>query len=164
MTRGDGIATGSHHWGTPTELFERLNEVYDFNLDPCAANGDIAKCPRYFTPVEDGLKQNWTGRVFLNPPYGRQIVRWMKKAAQEIEYGHAEVIVALLPASVGTNWFHQYVYPYAQHMWFVHGRLSFEDYTNVGKSLNKANFDSIIVEMRKPDLGIPSVSVWEVGE
>ena len=180
MTRGDGIGSSSQHWGTPQTLFDRLNRMFQFNLDPCAANAEIAKCDAYYTPVEDGLKQDWVlqreigdvgvtecwkrGRVFLNPPYGRnQVNKWVKKAALELESGRAELVVALLPASVGTHWFNDYVMPYASRIWFVRGRIAFEDYSGVSDSSSQANFDSVIVVMRKGCDEI-TVSTWRPAE
>jgi phage N-6-adenine-methyltransferase len=65
--------------GNTRELFDRLNAQYAFTLDACATP-ENAKCDRYFTPADDGLAQTWTGRVWMNPPYGREIASWMQKA------------------------------------------------------------------------------------
>lgn len=67
------FSSRSDNWATPTDLFNKLNEEFHFNLDPCA-NAYNHKCDRYFTKEQDGLKQNWGGnRVFCNPPYGKEI-------------------------------------------------------------------------------------------
>lgn len=66
-------------WSTPEALFDALNKQFHFTLDACATQQN-AKCPRYFTKSDDGLKQRWTGRVFMNPPYGREIRKWVRKA------------------------------------------------------------------------------------
>lgn len=66
-------------WETPPELFDPLNEEFHFTLDVCAT-AQNAKCTRFFTPEEDGLKQKWTGVCWMNPPYGREVKAWMKKA------------------------------------------------------------------------------------
>ena len=155
-------------WGTPQALFEKLDARFQFDLDPCASNGEIAKAPLFFTPEDDGLKQTWVGNVFLNPPWGKgsPIKNWLIKAGQELQAGHCNRVVALLPASVGTNWFNDYVMPYAAHIYFVRGRLAFEDYTQASKhrGLKKANFDSIIVVMKKGG-GTPcTISTWRQGE
>jgi phage N-6-adenine-methyltransferase len=66
-------------WATPQEFFDRLNEQHHFELDVCATP-ENAKCERFFTKEQDGLKQEWTGRCWMNPPYGREIGDWMRKA------------------------------------------------------------------------------------
>ena len=138
---------GSIEWGTPIHIYDTINDYYKFNLDPCAANGDIAKCERFFTPAEDGLKQPWNGRVFLNPPYGRHLKYWMQKAALELQVGNAQVVVALIPASIGTKWFHEIVYPHIASIIMVRHRISFVDLDGT-KNSSAANHDSIILELR----------------
>jgi site-specific DNA-methyltransferase (adenine-specific) len=84
-----------------------LNAKYGpFDLDPCAT-ADNAKCPRYFTKEQDGLSQEWTGRVFMNPPYGRTLAAWMRKA-WEASQTTAEVVVCLVPGRIDTAWWHDY--------------------------------------------------------
>lgn len=69
-------------WATPQDLFDSLNKKYKFNLDPCATK-ENAKCKKFFTEEENGLKKSWKGkRVFMNPPYGRGIGAWIKKASE----------------------------------------------------------------------------------
>lgn len=70
-------------WSTPQYFFDELNKEFNFNLDPCCTK-ENAKCKKYFTEKENGLKQNWGGHtVFCNPPYGREIKKWVKKAYEE---------------------------------------------------------------------------------
>ncbi len=64
---------------TPQWLFDKLNEHYRFDVDVCALP-ENAKCERYYTPDVDGLKQDWTGNCWMNPPYGREIGEWLRKA------------------------------------------------------------------------------------
>jgi site-specific DNA-methyltransferase (adenine-specific) len=91
-------------WSTPQDFFERLDDEFHFTLDPCATI-DNAKCQRFFTVEDDGLAQNWDGeRVFMNPPYGRGIGAWVKKA-----YESKALVVCLLPARTDTRWWHDYV-------------------------------------------------------
>ena len=151
-------------WGTPQPLFEKLDARFKFDLDPCATNGEIAKCPLFFTPEDDGLSQKWMGNVFLNPPWckGTPIKTWLIKAGEELRSGHCKKVVALLPASVGTIWFNDHVMPYANHIWFVRGRVAFEDYTQASehRGKKKANFDSIIVVMEAKKKFHTTVSTW----
>ena len=90
-------------WATPQWLFDELDAKYHFTVDVCATP-DNAKCEKYYTEAQDGLAQKWTGRVWCNPPYGRQIGKWVKKASECA----ADVVVMLLPARTDTAWFHDY--------------------------------------------------------
>lgn len=75
-------------WCTPQDFFDHLNEEFGFVLD-AAATDKTAKCPLYYTPETDGLSQSWDrgGAVFCNPPYGREIGKWVKKAYEEARGG-----------------------------------------------------------------------------
>lgn len=118
-------------WSTPQDLFDKLNSEFNFTLDPCATKKN-AKCVKFYTKQQDGLSKDWSGeRVFMNPPYGRQIGLWVKKIS---EMGG----VALLPARTDTKWFHDYIYNKAE-IRFIKGRLKF------GNSKNSAPFPSMIV-------------------
>lgn len=92
------------HWATPPEVYGPLHAEFDFTLDPCATPAN-AKCPVYFTEEQNGLAQSWSGhRVFMNPPYGREVYAWTKKAREEAERG--VLVVGLLPASTDLAWWH----------------------------------------------------------
>lgn len=124
-------------WETPQDLFDKLNAEFNFTLDPCASN-DNAKCQKYFTQEQDGLKQNWQGEtVFCNPPYGREIKKWVSKAYKE-SLKPDTLVVMLLPSRTDTSWFHDYILPYGK-INFIKGRLKF------GSSKNSAPFPSMIV-------------------
>ena len=78
----------SNEWETPIDLFEKLNDEFNFTLDPCSTDNNH-KCDKYYTQEVDGLKQSWKGeRVFCNPPYGRAIKDWVKKSYEESIGGH----------------------------------------------------------------------------
>lgn len=66
-------------WATPKDFFDQLDAEFNFTLDACALP-ENAKCKTYYTPEQDGLAQPWEGVVWCNPPYGRQIGQWVKKA------------------------------------------------------------------------------------
>ena len=124
-------------WTTPNDLFDRLNVIYNFTLDPCAT-ALSAKCNKYFTMEDDGLIQDWGGNtVFMNPPYGRQVSRWVKKAFEESKKLNTKV-VCLLPARTDTKWWHEYCMK-ADEIHFIKGRLKF------GESINSAPFPSAII-------------------
>ena len=109
-------------WATPQDLFDKLNEKYNFTTDVCAIP-ENAKCKYYFTPELDGLKIPWSGRCWCNPPYGRQIGKWVAKAVAEVRRG-VPLVVMLLPARTDTKWFHDYCLPYGE-IEFLRGRLKF---------------------------------------
>ena len=110
-------------WETPQDLFDELDEEFHFTLD--AASSDLnAKCEKHYTIEDDGLSQSWAGNnVFLNPPYGRTMKEWMRKAYEESQRENTTV-VALVPARTDTAWFHDYVYGKAE-LRFLRGRLKF---------------------------------------
>ena len=105
-------------WGTPQDLFDELDAEFHFDLDVCALP-ENAKCERYFTPEQDGLVQEWDGTCWCNPPYGRQIGKWVKKASE-----CGTMVVMLVPARTDTKWFHDYIYDKAE-VRFLRGRLHF---------------------------------------
>ena len=115
-------------WATPQKFFDRLNERFKFTLDPCASQKS-AKCSKYYTKEDDGLAQSWSGHtVFMNPPYGREIAAWVKKAFDESRKENTTV-VCLLPSRTDTRWWHSYCM-HADEIYFVKGRLKFGDATN----------------------------------
>lgn len=122
-------------------LFDRLNAEFDFVLDP-AATDKTAKCALFYTPETDGLSQSWDrgGAVFCNPPYGREIGKWVRKAFEEAHGGYP--IVLLIPARTDTSYFHDYIYGKAE-IRFIRGRLRFTD--DEGNAADPAPFPSMVV-------------------
>lgn len=133
------FSSKTDEWETPQEFFDILNLEFDFEVDVCALP-ENAKCEMYYTPEMDGLKQDWKGRCWCNPPYGRQIGNWIKKAFDSVGEG-CPLVVLLLPARTDTKWFHEYLYGKAE-IRFIKGRLKF------GDSKNGAPFPSMVVIMR----------------
>ena len=127
------FSSATDEWSTPQHFFDKLNEEFSFTLDPCA-NDTNHKCKKYFTKMENGLLQDWNDEiVFCNPPYGREIGKWVKKAAES-----KATVVMLLPARTDTKWFHDYIYEKAE-IRFIKGRLKF------GGCKNSAPFPSMVV-------------------
>lgn len=122
-------------WGTPQWLFDELNNQFNFTCDVCATK-DNAKCSNYYTIENDGLQKEWNGTCWMNPPYGREIGKWVKKASES-----NCTTVCLLPARTDTKWFHDYVLNKAE-IRFLRGRLKFEG-IQVGSGA--APFPSMIV-------------------
>ena len=133
------FTSNTPEWPTPQDFFNKLNEEFNFNLDPCATK-ENAKCDKYFTESDDGLKQSWDGyNVFMNPPYGREIGKWVKKASE----ARGGVVVCLLPSRTDTRYFHDYIYQNpGVEIRFLKGRLKFGDATN------SAPFPSMVVIFR----------------
>lgn len=129
-------STGNIIQETPQDFFDFLNGIFRFDLDVCALP-ENAKCERYYTPSDDGLKNPWRGGVWCNPPYGKDIINWVRKASEEYVKPYCRFIVMLLPARTDTKWFQEYVYPYAR-LWFVDGRLRF------GGAQTSAPFPSMV--------------------
>ena len=128
-------------WSTPWNFFEKLNDEFHFTLDPCSTH-ENAKCYKHFTIEEDGLLQDWGNEVvFCNPPYGRQIKDWVKKAYEESQKDNTTVVM-LIPARTDTIYFHEYIYHKAE-IRFIKGRLKF------GDAKNAAPFPSMVVIFRK---------------
>ena len=131
-------------WETPQSLFDALDKEFRFVLD-AAATEKNAKCASYFTPEQDGLIQCWGVKspyaVFCNPPYGRDISKWVRKAWQEAKL-HGITIVMLLPARTNTAYFHDYILGQAE-IRFLRGRLKFLD--SDGHEQKPTPFPSMIV-------------------
>lgn len=117
------FSSATDQWETPQAFFDGLNAEFNFTLDPCCLP-ETAKCTKFYTPVENGLLQSWGGEtVFVNPPYGRTIGQWVKKAYEESRKG--TVVVCLLPSRTDTKWWHEYCVK--GEIRFIKGRLKFEN-------------------------------------
>jgi site-specific DNA-methyltransferase (adenine-specific) len=133
-------------WSSPQWLVDQLAAEFvpdGFDLDP-AAMAENAKAPRYFTVDQDGLSQPWHGRVFCNPPYGKYVTpRWLAKAKREVDLGHAQQVVCLVPARVGTWWWRQYEADPAVFTRVV-GRIRWD-----ARRRGEAPFDSAVIVFGK---------------
>ena len=125
-------------WYTPQDFFKKYDDVYKFETDVCATD-DNAKCAKYYTEEMDGLSQEWRGVCWMNPPYGRTIGNWMKKAYESSLSG--ATVVCLVPARTDTNWWHDYAMK--GDIEFIRGRLKF------GGSKNSAPFPSAVVVFKQ---------------
>lgn len=128
------LSSNTCEWETPQLFFDALNAEYHFDVDVCATANN-AKCERYYTKEQDGLSQQWKGVCWMNPPYGREIGKWMRKAYESSLYG--ATVVCLVPARTDTAWWHDYAMK--GEIEFVRGRLKF------GGSKANAPFPSAIV-------------------
>ena len=121
-------------WETPQAFFDKYHARYAFTLDVCAT-ADNAKCDRFYTEKDNGLYQPWRGVCWMNPPYGRTIGQWMRKAYEESQRG--ALVVCLVPARTDTAWWHDYATK--GQVTFIRGRLKF------GGHVNSAPFPSATV-------------------
>jgi phage N-6-adenine-methyltransferase len=126
------FSSARRDYETPPDLFAALDQIFHFTLDVCATHR-TAKCGRYYTPEQDGLSRPWRGMVWCNPPYGRGIGRWVRRATEA-----DATVVCLIPARTDTQWWHRYVIPHGR-ITYLRGRLAFRG------SNNWAPFPSAIV-------------------
>lgn len=142
MNHKNVLTSNSNEWYTPQYLFDYLDAIYKFTLDPCATELS-AKCDKYYTIEDDGLSQSWDNEVvFCNPPYGRDIKHWIKKGS-EIKNG---ICVMLIPARTDTKYWHEHIFGKASDILFIKGRISF--YRNENGKLvegQSSTFPSAIV-------------------
>ena len=103
-------------WKTPRALYQALDAEFRFDYDPCPVN-----------PKINGLESAWGNTNFVNPPYGKEITRWIQKGYQENLRG--KTVVFLLPSRTDTRWWHDYVMK-ADEIRFIRGRLKFDDQKN----------------------------------
>jgi len=138
MKNRDGLEN-SNHWATPPEVYDPLNEEFNFDFDPCPLNGELKF---------DGLSIEWGMSNFCNPPYDRvNKPLFIKKGFEEWKKG--KTVVFLIPTATGTKQFHELMLPHAE-IRFVKGRISFHGYNTKGKfsTKNKGKHDSMIVIFR----------------
>jgi len=132
------FSSNTNEWATPKSLFASLDAEFHFDLDPCSTD-ENAKCEKHYTIDTDGLTQNWGGqRVFCNPPYGRELPKWVRKCYEE-SLKPDTLVVMLIPARTDTSYFHDYIYHKAREIRFLRGRLHFNE------SRQGAPFPSMVV-------------------
>ena len=135
------FSSATDNWSTPQDFFDKLNDEFHFTLDVCADENNH-KCEHYYTKEIDGLSSPWIGTVWCNPPYGRKIGEWVRRAYISSQIGSATVVM-LLPARTDTRWFHDYIYNKSNtEIRFIKGRLKF------GGCKNSAPFPSMVVIFR----------------
>ena len=128
------------NWATPQEFYDKLNNEFNFDFDPCPLNENE------ISPDEDGLLISWGERNFINPPYSRKLKEAFIKKAFEVSKS-GRLCVMLLPVSTSTKIFHEVIYGNAE-LRFVKGRIAFEGINTFGKRVGKGSapmHDSMIV-------------------
>ena len=114
-------------WETPQNFFDKLNDKFGFTLDSCAED-ETAKVDRYYTIEQDALQQDWDGVVWCNPPYGREQIKFINKALNESVKNNSTVVL-LIPARPDTKVWQDVIFPNANVICFVRGRLRFGNAT-----------------------------------
>lgn len=123
-------------WLTPPELIKSLGK---FDLDPCAPiNRPWNTAAMHYTKSDDGLAQEWVGRVWCNPLYGAQAAQWLHKC---MLHGNA---IALVFARTETQMFHDYVFNKADAILFIKGRLQFYHVNGFKKPQNSPSPSALI--------------------
>ena len=136
------FSSKSNEWETPEDFYNKLNNRFKFTLDPCSTH-ENHKCDKYYTMEDDGLSKSWQDEVaFVNPPYG-DIGQWVKKAYEESTQNNA-IVVMLIPVRTDTKYWHDYVMKGASKIFFVKGRLKFQNNMPQEKN-NAAPFPSVVV-------------------
>jgi len=143
----------TNEWHTPQDLFDSLNKQFCFTLDPCS-NDENAKCEKHYTQADDGLSKSWAGEtVFMNPPYGREIGKWVEKAYRE-SLQSGTVVVCLIPARTDTKYWHDYVMK-AHYVHLVKGRVKFGGGLKTNAHTPGAPFPSAVVVFGK---SVPNIA------
>ena len=132
-------ASEKQTWETPQDFFDLMDTEFHFDVDVCAED-ETAKCNIYYTVDDDGLSKEWNRTCWMNPPYGREIGKWMKKA-YESSVNSGATVVCLVPARTDTKWWHNYAMK-ANEVRFIRGRLRF------GNATASAPFPSAVVVFR----------------
>jgi len=136
-------------WSTPSAFFDKVDKEFCFTLDAAALQSSTLVSTNWYGPDHpeedrrDAFTRDWTidsysGPIWLNPPYGKTIKDWMRKADEESQKG--STVVCLVPSRTDTSWFHEYCI--SHEVRFIRGRLKF------GNSANPAPFPSALVVMR----------------
>jgi len=135
------FTSATDDWETPADFFSMLDTEFHFTLDVCASASN-SKCPRFFSTDDNGLSQSWSGVCWMNPPYGREIGEWVRKAYEESQRG--ATVVCLIPARTDTAYWHDYVMR-SSEVRLVRGRLHFGGKADKG---HNAPFPCAVVVFR----------------
>ncbi|MBF0358505.1 MAG: hypothetical protein HQL70_07835 [Magnetococcales bacterium] len=130
------FSSRSDVWNTPPEIVAKVVSVMgSIDLDPCWNSESSVQAGTVYSKKENGLIHPWGKRVFMNPPYGREVVLWVDKILEEYYASRTKEAIVLIPARTDTKWFHKFrEFPVC----FIKGRLRFSG------SKNSATFPSAV--------------------
>lgn len=134
------VSSKSNEWATPLSLFEHLNKIFKFTLDPCSTH-ENAKCQKHYTLEDNGLSKSWKDEiVWINPPYGGHVREWLEKGLKESQ--NNATCVFLIVSATDRSYWHDIICKDADEVWFLRGRVKF------GGQKTTAPFASAIVIFR----------------
>jgi site-specific DNA-methyltransferase (adenine-specific) len=122
-------SSNNEHFCTPPEFLETIYKFKTIEVDPCSNPGSLVKSNKFYFKHDDGLKQEWSRNnelTFVNPPYGREILKWVKKCFEEYKLGSD--VVLLIPSRPGTKAWQNIILKQATSICFLKGRIQFYDY------------------------------------
>jgi len=124
--QNNAFKSESEEYETPKEIFEPLQKEFNLQLDVCASSSNH-KLDNYFTKEDDALTKDWHkhGNFWMNPPFGRQLKKWIQKAYEESTKG--VIGVSILPVRSNTNWWHELIIDVGAEVRFLKGRIKFND-------------------------------------
>jgi len=159
------FSSDNMEWETPPWLVKAVEEQLvgqPFTLDACAKTAKVSKAPSFYSPKEDALNQAWEGIVWMNPPYGRTIIKWTDKAYTEAVVG--ATVACLLPARTDTRFFHDVCVK--GNVYLIKGRILFEidgkPITDKKGRPTSAPFPSMVAVLGGPNAKKPSIKPWVV--
>lgn len=137
------FSSGNDHWCTPEKLFNDLHALWGFTVD-VACEIETALLPKYYTPKEDGLMQDWSTEVFwCNPPYS-DLKPWLTKSSVSYKQGGTGLV--LVPSRTDTIAFQDFAVPNCTCICFVKGRIKFSDpNADPNAKKNPSPFPSVII-------------------
>ena len=115
----------SEEYETPLYIFEPLQKEFNLKLDVCATEKN-SKCKLFFTKEDDALTKNWNKNFWMNPPFSRNLKKWVQKAYEESQKGVIGVLI--LPVRSNTNWWHKYIIDTKAEVRFLKGEIKFSNY------------------------------------
>ena len=130
-------------WATPNEIFNfAQNRWGNFTLD-AAANLFNSKVTNFISENQDALKTSWiSNNTWLNPPYGRQMPKFIQRALNQVREGNTNRVVCLIASRTDTKIFQDVIFPYASELYFIKGRIKF---LKNGEKVQGANYASVFV-------------------
>lgn len=140
----------SNEWETPFEFFNTLHTEFHFTIDVCATE-ENKKLHNYYSPQDNGLLKEWKGTCWMNPPYSKEIGRWIGKAWESAQ-GGATVVALIQGRSVDTIWFHKYVM-HSSEIRIIRDRLHF----GLNGVFSRANFPSMVIIFKPYCQGPPTI-------
>lgn len=134
------FSSDSNEWYTPSNVLEWVTDAMgEIDLDPCSNSHEAPNVPAkvHYTKEDDGIGKQWNGRVFMNPPYGREVGRWTRKAIEEFEAGRVSEMIVLVANRSDTQWFKKLARGCSGYC-TIEGRLNFSN------SRNSSTFPSAV--------------------